>query len=142
LASTRRSRAWSVSISARERPAVASHGGADRTYVVSAPRAYTFDDVASALTEVSGRTVRYTQISDEEYVANAVRSGVPEHLARRFLGFYSDIRDDQLDETSSDLATLLGRTPSCVLGALDGDLASGPPLRSSAPSNRSLCSEV
>jgi NAD(P)H dehydrogenase (quinone) len=98
--------------------AMLDHGGADRTYVVSGPRAYTFDDVASALTEVSGRSVRYTRISDEEYVANAVRSGVPEHLARRFLGFYSDIRDDQLDETSSDLATLLGREPATLAQGL------------------------
>ncbi|EPX64555.1 NADPH:quinone oxidoreductase 2 [Cystobacter fuscus DSM 2262] len=92
--------------------AMLDHEGADRTYVVAASRGYTFDDVAAALTEVSGRTVDYTRISDEEYVADAARAGLPEHLARRFLGFFSDIRSNQLDETSSDLETLLGRAPT------------------------------
>ncbi|WP_437597495.1 SDR family oxidoreductase [Sorangium sp. So ce590] len=94
--------------------AMLDHEGADRTYVVAAPRSYTFDDVAAALTEVSRRTVDYTRISDETYVADAIRAGVPEHLARRYLGFYSDIRGDQLDETSSDLETLLRRTPTTL----------------------------
>jgi NAD(P)H dehydrogenase (quinone) len=89
--------------------AMLDHGGANRTYVIAAPQAYTFDDVAAALTEASGTTVDYTQITDEEYVASVVEAGFPEPLARRFLGFCSDIRNDQLDETSTDLETLLGR---------------------------------
>jgi NAD(P)H dehydrogenase (quinone) len=88
--------------------------GGDQTFVVAAPRAYTFDDVAAALTEVSGKAVDYTRISDEEYIADATQAGVPEHLARRFLGFYVDIRDNQLDQTSSDLETLLGREPASL----------------------------
>jgi NAD(P)H dehydrogenase (quinone) len=94
--------------------AMVDHVGTDRTYVVAASRAYTFHDVAAALTEVSGKPVDYTQISDEEYVAGVVQAGVPEHLARRFLGFCFDIRSDQLDETSSDLTTLLGREPATL----------------------------
>jgi len=94
------------------------HDGGNRTTVVAAPRAYTFDDVAAALSEVTGKAVDYQQISDEEYVANATQSGLPEHLVRRFLGFYNDIRDNQLDETSSDLATLLGREPATLAEGL------------------------
>lgn len=94
--------------------AMLDHEGADRTYAVAASRGYTFDDVAAALTEVSGRTVGYTRISDEEYVAATVRAGVPEPLARRYLGFCSDIRSGQLDETSSSLETLLGRPPATL----------------------------
>jgi NAD(P)H dehydrogenase (quinone) len=94
--------------------AMLDHAGADRTHVIAASRAHTFDDVAAALTEISGRTVDYTQVSDEDYVAQTVRAGMPEHLARRFLGFYSDIRDGQLDETSTDLQALLGREPATL----------------------------
>jgi NAD(P)H dehydrogenase (quinone) len=88
------------------------HEGPDRTHVVAASRAYSFDDVAAALTEISGSKVTYTQIDDEDYVAETVRGGVPEQLARRFLGFYFDIRDHQLDETSTDFQALLGREPA------------------------------
>jgi NAD(P)H dehydrogenase (quinone) len=94
--------------------AMLDHAGADRTHVIAASRAYTFDDVAAALTEISGRTVDYVQVSDEDYVAATARAGVPEPLARRFLGFYFDIRDDQLDQTSTDLQTLLGREPATL----------------------------
>ena len=58
--------------------------------------------------------VDYAQTSEQEYVANAVQGGVPEHLGRRFLGFSCDMRDNQLDETSSDLKTLLGRPPATL----------------------------
>ena len=90
------------------------HTGADRTYVVAAPHSYTFDDVAVALTEISGRNVAYTQVSDEDYIAESIRAGVPEQLAQRLLGFYFDIRDNQLNETSSDLRTLLGHEPATL----------------------------
>lgn len=98
--------------------AMLDHHGTDRTYVVAAARAYSFDDVAAALAEASGHPVTYTQISDEEFLASAARAGMPEPLARRILGFYSDIRDNQLDETSSDLASLLGREPATLVQGL------------------------
>jgi len=95
--------------------AMIEHTGGSRTHVIAAPRAYTFDDVAAALTKASGRTVTYTPVSDEDYLAEAVQAGTPEHFARQSLGFYSDMRDHQLDETSTDLQALhagrLGRRP-------------------------------
>lgn len=94
------------------------HTGGDRTYVVAAPSAYSFDDVAAALAEISGGPVSYTRVTDDEYVAESLATGVPEPLARRFLGFYSDIRDDQLDETSDDLELLLGREPASLQAGL------------------------
>lgn len=90
------------------------HQGADRTHVLAAPSASSFTDVAAALTELSGKPVAYTEISDEDYVARTVQAGVPEHMARRFVGFFGDIRDNQLDETSADLQALLGREPATL----------------------------
>lgn len=98
--------------------AMADHTSADRTYVVAAPRAYGFDDVAGALSEISGSPVTYTPVSDDRYVTDAVAAGLAEPLARRFLGFYSDIREDQLSETSHDLEALLGRPPASLKAGL------------------------
>jgi NAD(P)H dehydrogenase (quinone) len=97
---------------------VLDHDGADRTHVVAAPRAHDFDDVAAALTEMSGKTITYTAVTDEDYLADAARAGVPDQVAHRVLGFYRDIRDDQLDETSGDFAKLLGREPATLLAGL------------------------
>lgn len=43
-------------------------------------------------------------------------AGLTEPMARRFIGFYSDIREAQPGETSHDLETLLGRS-AASLGA-------------------------
>lgn len=98
--------------------AMLDHQGGDRTYVVASPQAYSFDDVAAALTEMSGKTLTYTQLTDEEYIASVVEAGMPEHVARLYLGFYYDIRDNQLDETSPDLEALLGRQPATLAEGL------------------------
>ena len=94
--------------------AMLDHTGVDRTHVIAASRAFSFDDVAAALTAASGRSVDYIRVSDEDYLAVTMRASVPEHLARRFLGFFLDIRDNQLDETSTDLGALLGREPATL----------------------------
>lgn len=97
---------------------ILDHRGGDHTYVVAAPEAYSFDDVAAALTEIAGRPVTYTAVTDEEWVAGAVQRGLPEAMARRSVGFFADIRDHQLDETSDDLTTLLGRKPTDLTAGL------------------------
>ena len=51
-------------------------------------------------------------MTDEEFVAHAVKVAVPERLARRLVYSLHDVRENQLDETGTDLETLLGRTPA------------------------------
>lgn len=91
--------------------AMLDHRGGNRTYVLAGPQADTFGDIARALSEISGSAVGYTPASDDDYVAHAVRAGVPEPLARHLTGFFADVRDDQLSQTSTDLQALLGRAP-------------------------------
>ncbi len=98
--------------------AMLDHPAGDRTYVLAAPRAYTFGDVARALSEISGSAVTYTSVSDDEFVAHAIGQGVPEPLARYLVGFFADVRASQLDETSTDLQTLLGRAPASLRDGL------------------------
>jgi NAD(P)H dehydrogenase (quinone) len=98
--------------------AMLDHPGGDRAYVLAAPRAYTFNDVAQALGEISGTTVTYTSVSDDDFVAHAVKVGVPEQMARHLAGSLADVRDNQLDETSTDLQALLGRAPASLKDGL------------------------
>jgi NAD(P)H dehydrogenase (quinone) len=94
--------------------AMLGHSGGNRTYVLAAPQAYTFDDVARALSELSGKAVTYSPVSDDEFVAHAVTVGVPEQLARHLTSSFADVRDGQLSETSTDLQTLLGHPPASL----------------------------
>jgi NAD(P)H dehydrogenase (quinone) len=98
--------------------AMLDHSGGDRTYVLAAPRAYTFEDVARALSEISGPTVTYTPVSDNDFVAHATEQGIPEQMARHLVGFFADVRDNQLNETSTDLEALLGRAPGSLRDGL------------------------
>jgi len=98
--------------------AMLGHRGGSRTYVLAGPQAHTFGDVARALSEISGSTVTYTSVSDKDFVAHAVEQGVPEQLARHLVGFFADVRDNQLSETSTDLQTLLGRAPASLKDGL------------------------
>jgi NAD(P)H dehydrogenase (quinone) len=92
--------------------------GGDRTYVLAAPQASTFADVARALSEISGSTVTYTPVDDDGFVAHAMAQGIPEQLARHLVGFFADVRDNQLDETGTDLQALLGRAPASLKDGL------------------------
>lgn len=98
--------------------AMLGHSGGDRTYVLAAPQAYTFDHVAQALSEISGSAVTYTSVSDNDFVAHAAGQGIPEQMARHLIGFFADVRDNQLDETSTDLQVLLGRAPASLKDGL------------------------
>jgi NAD(P)H dehydrogenase (quinone) len=98
--------------------AMLDHPGGNRTYVLAGPQADTFGDVARALSEISGSTVSYTPVSDDDFVAHAVELGIPEPLARHLTGFFADVRDNQLSETSADLQALLGRAPTSLKDGL------------------------
>lgn len=98
--------------------AILDHPGGDRTYVLAAPRAYTFGDAARALSEISGSTVTYAPVSADEFVARAVEAGLPEPMARHLTESFADVRDNQLGQTSTDLRALLGRAPASLRSGL------------------------
>lgn len=98
--------------------AMLDHPGGSRRYVLADPQAFTFGDVARALSEISGSTVTYQPVSDDDFVAHAVGQGLPEPLARYLAGFFADVRDHQLDQTSTDLQALLGRPPASLKDGL------------------------
>jgi hypothetical protein len=81
-------------------------------------QAFTFHDVAQALGKISGSTVTYTSVSDDDFVARAVEVGVAEQMARHLVDSLHDVRDNQLDQASADLQTLLGHAPASLKDGL------------------------
>lgn len=57
--------------------ALTEPGHVSEVYELTSPRLYTLADVAAELTRATGRTIRYTPVSVEEYAAAAVDHGVP-----------------------------------------------------------------
>lgn len=94
----------------------AKHAG--RTYALTGPAAYGYDDIAAALSDVAGRSVSYEPVSPQDYEARLLASGIPgwrafdlAHIARAYTA--SD------NAVSPDLPMLLGRSPRSLSDFLE-----------------------
>lgn len=97
---------------------LASEECGNRIYQFTGSRAYSFDDVAEALSELSGKTVIYTPTNMEAYKAGALAQGVPEHAVEMMAPFYNDIENGQGSTVSTDLEEALGRKPTDLKAGL------------------------
>lgn len=86
----------------------------NRIYKLTGSEAYSFDDVARALTDLTEKRVDYTPIEDSVFEAQMRERGLPEMMIPRFLGFQTDIKNGQEDEVSPELEQLLGRKPTSL----------------------------
>lgn len=63
-----------------------------RSFDLTGPESLTFGRAASVISEVTGRTVTYSAVDDEAFVAALIRSGVPERGARSLLSVFAPTR--------------------------------------------------
>lgn len=86
----------------------------NRIYQLTGSQAYTFGDVAAALTNLSGKEVKYTPSEKSVFEKQMKRRGVSEPVAQKVVGFITDIKNGQEEEVTSDLENLLGRKPATL----------------------------
>lgn len=86
----------------------------DRVYDFTGIQAYSFDDVATALTELSGKKVNYTPVGPETYQEHTTKLGMPAFVIGMVTGFMADIKNGQEEKVSSDLENKLGRKPASL----------------------------
>ena len=82
-----------------------------RIYNFTNTQTYSFDDVADALSEISGKSVKYFPLTMDVYKTEAKTKGVPDHALEMMLPFYTDIANGQGSTVSNDLEEALGRKP-------------------------------
>jgi NAD(P)H dehydrogenase (quinone) len=90
----------------------------NRTYHFTGPEAYSFNDVATALTSITGKEVRYTAAEPTSFAAGMQQRGVSELAIERTIGFMADIMHGQEAEVSTDLAAALGRQPVSLIDGI------------------------
>ena len=90
----------------------------NRVYDFTGSDAYSFDDVAAALTELSGKPVTYTDIDPAIMAERMKGRGVPDVAIQRTIGFMTDIKNGQESTVSTDLETCLGRKPASLRDGL------------------------
>ena len=89
-----------------------------KIYNLTAGEAWSYYDVAKALTEISGREVTYTPIEKPEFEARMRERGLPEPAIQMSLHFHTEVRNGLLDEVSPEMERLLGRKPASLPAGL------------------------
>ncbi|WP_424347248.1 SDR family oxidoreductase [Kocuria sp. CH-021] len=97
---------------------LAQDGHSGQTYELSGDVAWSFDELAAALTEVLDREVTYRRLTPEQHLAELERTGVDESTARFLVALDANIEDGALDLVTGDLSRLLGRHTTPLVDAL------------------------
>lgn len=84
----------------------------NQIYNFTGSKTWTFQDVASVLTELSGREVRYTDVTEDTFSQLMTQKGIPGQLVKKIVDFVADIRNNQEAEIYGDLEAALGRKPT------------------------------
>ncbi|RWZ68050.1 SDR family oxidoreductase [Labedella populi] len=92
------------------------HEGA--VYELSGDIAWSYDELAAAIAEISGTPVEWKNVSAEEHVAILIGAGLDEGTAGFVVALDGNIRDGLLAETSGDLARLIGRPTTPLIDGL------------------------
>ncbi len=93
---------------------MAADGPAKPLYHLTGSESYSFGDVAAVLSDLSGKTVKYTAAEAPAFAQGLKGRGLPDVVVGRIVGFMTDIKNGQEDEVSPDLEQLLGRQPATL----------------------------
>lgn len=85
----------------------------DRTYELGG-EAFDLTELAGIITEATGTTVVYRDLSEQEYAAALQRDGLDAATAQFVAALDASIARGDLETDSQDLAQLLGRPPTAV----------------------------
>ena len=84
----------------------------NQIYNFTGDKTYSFYDIATALSELSGKTVKYTAIDENTYSEMMQQRNIPTFLIRKILDFITDIKHNQEADIYPDLENALGRKPT------------------------------
>lgn len=84
----------------------------NKTYSFTGSQAYSFDDVAIALSNLCGKQIEYTSLETHAFKEKLKATGLPEQVIQKIIDFNTDIKNDQEAGITSDLEDILGRKPT------------------------------
>ncbi len=88
-----------------------TEGHENKIYNLSNTEAWSFEEVAETLANVTGKSVNYYSPSQQEYRQTLSGAGVPEGYVGMFAAFGEAVKQEEFDTISTDLENLLGRKP-------------------------------
>lgn len=93
---------------------ITTEGHVGKEYYLAADKSYSFEDIATMITEVSGKKVQYHQPDREAYIATLEKNGVGADMAAFLAGFGTSISLGELDTNRSDFERIMGRKPASL----------------------------
>ncbi len=91
--------------------ALTEPGHEGQVYTLSGPEAWTYDEVASELSKVLGRTISHISLSPADLKHGMLAEGTPEPIADRMLDLERYFREGQANRITSDVKHVTGREP-------------------------------
>ena len=91
---------------------------------LTAGQALTFDDIAAIATEITGRPITRTTVTDDQFRTQLTTTGVPAPVAKQLLGIFAASRAGEFATPDPTLATILGREPTPLTAVLRDALSS------------------
>ncbi|WP_407157477.1 NmrA family NAD(P)-binding protein [Bradyrhizobium sp. STM 3557] len=82
---------------------------ASKVYEVTGPRALTFSEAAAEISKAADRTVRYTQVSPQDFAAGMRQAGVPEEVVALLDELFTVVLDGRNSRISHGVEEALGR---------------------------------
>jgi len=89
-------------------------GHENMTYEISVNKSYSFHDIASILTELSGKQIKYTSPDAETFAKVLEQAGVPKEGIQSMSAFCQAIAQGEFDFPSGKLEQLIGRKPESL----------------------------
>lgn len=81
----------------------------NKEYLISSNRLYSISDVATYLSELSGKTINYIDADEKVFVETLTNAGVPQEYVGLTTSFAKAIKNKEFELYDNTLATLLGR---------------------------------
>jgi NAD(P)H dehydrogenase (quinone) len=91
-----------------------TEGHENKVYEMGGPVAYSFQDIAGMLSELSGKTIQYVSPSAEVFSEQLKSYGLPDEAIQGAATFCVAIAQGEFNFPSTDLETILGRKAQTV----------------------------
>lgn len=94
------------------------YGHENKTYNITGDVSYSYADIAQTLSQISNKNINYINADEAQFEQLLKDIQLPEFLIYLTKGTVVDIKQHQYEINSSDLKTLLGRSPLDLKSAL------------------------
>jgi NAD(P)H dehydrogenase (quinone) len=89
-----------------------STGHENKAYLLTGPKGYSFNDIATDLSALAGKTVAYTDADPAAFIDTLKKLGLPEQTVNFISAFGAAIKSNDFDIVDPKLENLLGRKPT------------------------------